>query len=194
VNVNVAETPEATEALDRLDYRERLWVAAEQLRLAAVALNGMGRARLDGVTDLDGHIARLEHRSAELMRSAARLGEALGLSAAWGLDILFQPVERTLPARPVGPAASTAPAALAGGGGRRKVRSPYPKRMGSRGRSGSDPMNESIELAPIELLAPDVPPPEPRRRIARAFTTPPGRPLPPLREGLMPAPLGDGEA
>lgn len=193
MSVNVAETPEATEALDRLDYRERLWIAAEQLRLAAVALNGMGRARLDGVTDLDGHIARLEHRSAELMRSAARLGEALGLSAAWGLDILFQPVERTRPARPVDPVPSTAPAALAGGAGRRKVRSPHPKRMGSRGRSGSDPMNESIELAPIELLAPEVPPTEPRRRTARVFSSPPGRMPPPLREASMPPLLGDGE-
>lgn len=152
--------------LDRTDstaWRDRLWTTAEQLRLAAVALNTMARTATDDHT-IAGHIDRLEHRAAELMRSTERLGEALGLAESWGIDVLFQPAGEA-------PAPSKAtPARPAHGPARRKHRKIPPAGVA-----------ESIELTPFDLLPREIPPAERRPRPTRAFPPP------------IPAPLGAGE-
>lgn len=189
MNITAFETNESAESSERLDHRDRLWIAAEKLRLAAVALNGMARAQLDGVPDLDGHIDRLEHRSAELMRAASRLGDALEVAGPWGLDILFQPVERAELPREAAPQAAPVAAAT-----RRKHRPTLQKRIAPRGNAPADPMNESIELAPIELLTPEVPIVEPRRRITRSMSPTVTVRMPPQRTDLpLPPPLGSDE-
>ncbi|MCB9542482.1 MAG: hypothetical protein H6703_08550 [Myxococcales bacterium] len=189
MNVTTAEKTGANASVEALDHRDRLWTAAEQLRLAAVALNGMSRARLDAAPDLAGHIERLEHRSAELMRAAARLGEALSVSGPWGLDILFQPAEPIAPRAPAPAKAPSLPATV-----RRKHRPVLQKRVAPRARLAGDPMNESIELAPIELLAREVPIVEPRR--GRRMSAPPigGPSQPPRAQAWLPPPLEDSES
>lgn len=188
MSVTGAEEAEPIASIEGLDHRERLWIAAEQLRLAAVALNGMSRARLAGAPDLAGHIERLEHRSAELMRAAARLGEALSVSESWGLDILFHSAEPLAPT-PLVTAKAPTPAATV----RRKHRPVLQKRIAPRARLAGDPMNESIELAPIELLAPEVPAAEPRRA-RRMPSLLPGRGQPPRADVWLPPPLEDADA
>lgn len=83
---------------------ERLNIAAEQLRLASTALGALARLVDEDDDSLAPHVLRLEHRAAELMRTAARLADDLGLAERWGLDILFHPAEErplTRPQRPV---------------------------------------------------------------------------------------------
>lgn len=160
--MNTAPAP--IDDTDVSTHQDRLWTTAERLRLAAVALNAMSRAPLGDPATGD-HIARLEQRAAELMRSVARLGEALDLAAPWGLDVLFQ---ASAPEPPAAPIRARAPHALT----RRKHRAPAPPGLA-----------DSIELTPFDLLSPEVPSPARRRRPRAAHSSPPP----------IPAPLGDGE-
>lgn len=80
-----------TYAQDEMTPPVRLMTAAEQLRLASVAL-----AALAGLVDeqdevLTPHVERLECRARELMRTAGRLARDMGVAQRWGLDVLFAP-------------------------------------------------------------------------------------------------------
>lgn len=78
---------------------ERLNTAAEQLRLASTALAALANLVEEDDEGLDSHIARLEHRATELMRTARRLARDMGVAERWGLDILFAPPLTAVPAR-----------------------------------------------------------------------------------------------
>lgn len=166
----MTDAAENTAREDEVSSRERIWLAAEQLRLTAVALHGMAGS-LDEVSgDLADQIERLVHRSAELMRAASRLGTSLDVSSAWGLDLLFRsaadaPVAKSAarPAREMPPMATGAPPPAAA------PKAPAP-----------DPMNESVELAPIALLTPEVEAAELPRRPHPVRLPQPSLPPPPL--------------
>lgn len=157
---------------DGVTCRERIWLAAEQLRLTAVALHAMASSLDDASDDLTDQIERLGHRSAELMRAASRLGTSLDVSSAWGLDLLFRSTADTPMAK------TTPPSALPSGVPARVLR----PAMSSTLRPVATP-DESIELAPICLLAPEVSAPPPRRAQTSRM---PQSPLPP-----MPRPLDE---
>ncbi len=87
------------------DLSARLWTASEQIRLTATALACIAEG-LDAVDEaMVPHIARLEHRAAELMRTTLRLARDAGLAESWGLELLFSGSEPSRPRRPQ-PAAS----------------------------------------------------------------------------------------
>ncbi len=72
---------------------DRLLIAAEQLGFAARAIACMAELPEADRLTASPHAARLESRAAELMRAATCLARDLGLESAWGLDILFGPVD-----------------------------------------------------------------------------------------------------
>lgn len=106
----------------------RLWSASEQIRLTATALASLAELVDEQDTVLSPHVERLQHRAAELMRTALRLARDLGVDGPWALDILFTEPEAAPLAR------------------------------------GAAPADESIELDPLELLAPIAPPAQHTRR------------------------------
>lgn len=164
------EAAERSPKDDGVTCRERIWLAAEQLRLTAIALHAMAGSLDDASEGLTDQIERLEHRSAELMRAASRLGTSLDVSSAWGLDLLFRstadmPMAKTTASNARRPADSARPA---------------PPAMSTAVRPVSSP-NESIELAPIALLTPEVAAP-PRRRPQSSRI--PQSPLPPIPRPL----------
>lgn len=154
--------------------RERIWLAAEQLRLTAVALHAMASSLDDASDDLTDQIERLGHRSAELMRAASRLGTSLDVSSAWGLDLLFRSTADTPMAKTTPP--SALPIERPVGVPTRTVR----PTMSATLRPVATP-DESIELAPICLLAPEVAAPPPRRAQTSRM---PQSPLPPMARPL----------
>jgi len=89
---------------ESVDFEEsssmRLKTAAEQIRLAAVALGALSRMVDPDDIALDEDIDRLNCRAAELMRTAERLSRKLGVSQSWGLKLLFHPAADTVELAP----------------------------------------------------------------------------------------------
>lgn len=85
---------------------ERLWTAAEQIRLTATVSAALAQLVDEDDTVLLPHVERLEHRAAELMRTALRLARDVGVAGPWGLDVLFAGPDTPTLLRPV-PAAET---------------------------------------------------------------------------------------
>lgn len=161
---------------DAVSSRERIWLAAEQLRLTAVALHAMAATVDTSDDEVVDQIERLVHRSAELMRAASRLGTSLDVSSAWGMDLLFR-------------AAADTPVAVSAG--RPSGAMPPIKMPVKVVEPVEDPMNGSVELAPIELLPPEVELPLSPRRLSlpRAAMAVPPPPLARMKHATQPARL-----
>ena len=81
----------------------RLHVAAEQLRLASVALTALAGLVDDEDVVLEPHIELIEARATELMRTAGRLAREMGVGQRWGMDVLFASAGPEVPVRHASP-------------------------------------------------------------------------------------------
>lgn len=81
----------------------RLHTAAEQLRLASVALTALAGLVDDDDLVLEPHIEHIDARATELMRTAGRLAREMGMGQRWGMDILFASAGPEVPVRHASP-------------------------------------------------------------------------------------------